>query len=264
MPVRAEYTAGMPSWVDLATTDPEAAKAFYARVFGWTYVDLPTGDETVPVYTMATLAGRHVAGMSAQPASLAQHGAPPAWSTYMTVDDVDEATKHAEAAGAQVFMTPMDVMDVGRMSVAADPAGAVFCMWQARTHIGAELVNEPGSVCWNELLTSDVSAAKAFYGALLGWAAETADYGAQAYTMFTLDGAPVAGGMALPADGVLPHWAVYFAVADADAAVAAAEAAGGTVRTGPFDTPAGRMAGLADPQGASFWVIKMADLSAGS
>jgi len=254
MPERTEYAEGTPSWIDLATTGPAAAKQFYGDLFGWTFDDMPAGPDMI--YTMCSKQGRFVAGLSAQPPEQAQQGVPPMWNTYVTVDDVDSATKRAENAGGTVFMAPFDVMDSGRMAVVGDPAGAVVSMWQARDHIGAQLVNEPGSLCWNELVTPDVERAKAFYGSTFGWTAEPMEAGGMPYTIFNVAGNAAAGATTPPMEGIPPHWAVYFAVDDTDATVAQAKARGATVVTEALDSPAGRMAGLRDPQGAAFWVIK--------
>src|SRR5208282_6903023 len=90
-----------------------------------------------------------------QSAELAAAGAPPMWNTYLAVDSVDDAVARVEAAGGKVAMAPFDVMDAGRMAFVLDPAGAAVALWQANHHIGATLVNEPGTVTWNELITDD-------------------------------------------------------------------------------------------------------------
>ena len=152
MPERTSYTQGTPNWVDLPTSDQAAAKAFYAGLFGWTYDDQPMGEGQV--YSMAVLNGHQVAAISSQPAEMAAAGAPPMWNTYLAVDSVDEATAKVEAAGGKVAMAPFDVVDAGRMSFVMDPSGAPVALWQAGQHIGATLVNEPGTINWNELLSS--------------------------------------------------------------------------------------------------------------
>jgi predicted enzyme related to lactoylglutathione lyase len=235
MTTKTEYQPGTPSWVDLSTTDPAAAKDFYGPLFGWTYDDQPTDDPANP-YTLAFLNGQVVAGLMAQPPEMKAAGAPPMWSTYVT----------------------FDVMDAGRMAVAADPTGAVFCIWQAKNHIGAAVVNEPGSLSWNELLTPDVDRAAAFYKAVFGWEANNLEMGPMRYTEFRLGGEPVAGGTKPPMEGIPPSWGVYFTVADTDATVADAKSRGAQVLSEPMDIPPGRFAVLMDPQGAAFNVIKLA------
>src|SRR5207302_7110512 len=101
----------------------------------------------------------------------------PMWTTYRATDSVDDAVGKAEAAGGKVVMAPFDVMDAGRMAFVIDPAGAAVALWQANQHIGATLVNEPGTVTWNELITTDPGVV-AFYGSVLGLTTSTMDMGA--------------------------------------------------------------------------------------
>ena len=255
MPVRTSYTQGTPNWVDLQTTDQTAAKDFYAGLFGWTYDDQPMGEGAV--YSMAQLGDAPVAAIAPQSPELKAAGAPPMWNTYLAVDSVDDAAAKVEAAGGQVAMQPFDVMDAGRMAFVLDPSGAAVALWQANQHIGAGLVNEPGTVTWNELITSDPAAAK-FYEQVLGLTTATMDMGTGAYTLFEADGKQVGGTTAPQMPGVPNHWHVYFAVADADAAAAKVTETGGSVLAAPFDTPVGRMAAVTDPQGAAFSIIQSA------
>ena len=165
MPVRTSYTQGTPNWVDLQTSNQDAAKAFYSGLFGWTYDDQPMPDG--PVYSMAMLGGHTVAAIAPQPPEMIAAGAPPMWNTYLAVDSVDDAVAKAEAAGGKVAMAPFDIMDAGRMAFVMDPSGAPVALWQANQHIGATLVNEPGTVQWNELITTDPDA-PAFYQSVAG------------------------------------------------------------------------------------------------
>lgn len=257
MPTRTSYQPGTPSWIDLSTPDPEASKAFYGGLFGWEFTAEPT-DQGEP-YHMAHKKGAAVAGMMRQMPEQAAQGMPPMWASYVSVDDVDATVAKVEPAGGAVLMPPMDVMDSGRMALVADPTGGVIGLWQPKNHIGAGLVNEHGSLTWNELTTPDIPAAAAFYEAVLGWTAETADMGGMAYTTFLLHGDGVAGGMNPPMEGMPTFWGVYFAVDDCDGIVGQATAAGATVLAEPMDIPIGRMAALMDPQGAAFSVIQLAD-----
>lgn len=257
MPVRTSYVQGTPNWVDLQTTDTGAAKAFYASLFGWTYDDQPMPDSAA-AYSMAKLGDEQVAAIAPQSPDLAAAGAPPMWNTYLAVDSVDDAATKVEAAGGQVAMAPFDVMDAGRMAFVLDPSGAAVALWQANTHIGASLVNEPGTVTWNELITTDPSVT-AFYEQVVGLTtAAMDDTGIGGYTLFQAGGQPVGGTTAPQMPGVPNHWHVYFAVADADASAAKVTGLGGSVLTEPFDTPAGRMAVVRDPQGATFSIIQPA------
>ena len=253
MPERTSYAAGTPSWIDLQTTDQAAAKQFYGELFGWTFDDRPVDEQNV--YSMASIKGLDVAAISGL-GDQAAAGVPPHWNSYISVDDVDATTAKVAPAGGTVFAPPFDVMDAGRMSVIADPTGAVFELWQAKENIGAKLVNEPGTFCWTELITPDVPKAAAFYGEVLGWGAETTK-GDQPYTEFKLGRESVAGGMNPPMAGMPAAWGIYFAVADTDETVAKATALGGSVVSPPMDIEPGRFAVLSDPQGAMFLVIKM-------
>jgi predicted enzyme related to lactoylglutathione lyase len=254
MPVRTSYLQGTPNWVDLQTTDQAGAKAFYEGLFGWTFNDLPMPDGAV--YSMADLGDEQVAAIAPQSPELAAAGAPPMWNTYLAVDSVDDAAGRVEAAGGQVAMAPFDITDAGRMAFVLDPGGAAVALWQASKHIGATLVNEPGTVMWNELITSN-SAAPKFYERVLGMTTAPMDDPTMGpYTLFMVNGEMVGGTTAPQSAGEPSRWHVYFAVADADAAAAKIAELGGTVLAGPFDTPVGRMAVAADPQDAAFSIIQ--------
>jgi uncharacterized protein len=152
------------------------------------------------------------------------------------------------------------VLDVGRMAVISDPTGAAFGIWQPRRHTGAEIVNEPVSLAWNELNTRDIEAAKPFYETIFGWQGDTAQMGDIEYTTWQLGEKPVGGMIAMSdqiPDQVPANWLAYFAVTDADATIEKAKGNGGNLMFGPTDVPAGRFAVLADPQGAIFGVIKL-------
>jgi predicted enzyme related to lactoylglutathione lyase len=241
------HAPGTPSWVDLATTDAEAAKAFYTALFGWEGDNQGQGSG---YYTMLRKDGRDVAALF--PAG--PEGGPPHWNTYVTVADVDRAVERTEPAGGSVVVPPFDVMDLGRMAIISDPTGAVIALWESRGHIGARLVNEPGAFCWSELTTSDRERAAAFYGAVLGWSSRTNTMGPMTYTEFQ-NGVSTVAGMTEMA-GVPPNWGVYFAVEDADETVARTEELGGTVVRPVMDLPIGRFATLLDPQRAVFSIIQ--------
>jgi predicted enzyme related to lactoylglutathione lyase len=254
MPVRTSYLQGTPNWVDLQTTDQAGAKVFYEGLFGWTFNDLPMPDGAV--YSMADLGDEQVAAIALQSPELAAADAPPMWNTYLAVDSVDDAAGQVEAAGGQVAMAPFDITDAGRMAFVLDPGGAAVALWQANKHIGATLVNEPGTVMWNELITSNSSAPR-FYERVLGMTTAPMDDPTMGpYTLFMVNGEMVGGTTAPQSAGEPSRWHVYFAVADADAAAANIAELGGTVLAGPFDTPVGRMAVAADPQGAAFSIVQ--------
>ena len=249
MPTRDSYAQGTPNWVDLQTTDQAAAKAFYAGVFGWSYDDQPMDGDAV--YSIAKIGDESVAAIAPQSPELVAAGAPSMWNTYLAVDSADEASAKVGPAGGTVAMEPFDVMDAGRMAFVLDPSGAAVALWQAGQHIGSSLVNEPGTVIWNELIT-DNPAAVSFYEQVLGVTTATAEMGEGKYTMFQVAGKEVGGTTPPQMEGVPNHWHVYFAVTDADASAAKITELGGSVMVAPFDTPIGKMAVVTDPQGAVF------------
>ena len=257
MPKRTEYAKGTPNWVDLQTTDQSAAKRFYASLLGWGYDDnpMPQGG----VYSMATVNGETVAAIAPMPPG-APAGMPPMWNTYIAVDGVDAAVGKVASAGGQVLMPPVDIGDAGRMAFVADPTGAVVGLWQADRHIGATLVNEPGALIWNELITDKPDSALAFYQAVVGLTHSTMEMApGQNYALLKVGETEVGGCMQPPMAEVPNHWHVYFAVDDADATAAHATAGGGQITVEPFDIPSvGRSAVLTDPQGAVFSVLKPA------
>jgi uncharacterized protein len=246
---RTSYPHGTFSWVDLATTDPEGAKDFYGRLFGWEGEDFPAGEGVV--YTMFRLRGHDVAAVSGQQEDERQAGIPPHWNSYVTVDDVDAVAERVPELGGQVLAPPFDVLDAGRMAVLQDPTGAVLCLWQARTNIGAGLVNDPGSLTMNSLATPDPERAKDFYEALLGWTVEQLD---PEYSAIKV-GDRLNAGMR-PETRMPAHWLPFFTVEDADAAAAAVRDGGGRVMVEPSEIPAGRFAVFGDPAGAAFAVFE--------
>jgi uncharacterized protein len=258
MPERDSYNPGTPSWVELGTSNVDAAVAFYGDLFGWTAGE---PDEQAGGYRLALRDGKPVAGLS----PLMSEGQPVAWSTYIATDDAEGVAERVKANGGQVVVDPMDVMELGRMTFFVDPTEAALGAWQPRQFAGAAVVNEPGTFTWNELATRDIAAAQSFYSDVLGWDVEERDFGGVKYTLWKVDGEMVAGGMPMgdqfPPE-VPPHWAVYFAVDDTDATAEKAKQLGGQVQVEPMDIPdVGRFAVISDPQGAVFSVIKNAQPS---
>ena len=257
------YAPGTFCWVELGTTDSEAAKKFYTELFGWTIDDHPMGPGMV--YTMLNLEGKNVGALYQMEQAMLTQGIPPHWSSYVLVTSADESAAKAKELGATVLAGPFDVTTVGRMAVVQDPTGAVFALWQAGTHKGAGVVNVPGSSCWTELMTTDTTTAGDFYTGLFGWGKDTQNFGPLEYTMFQNGGRP-AGGMlkVTPEMGPMPpNWLVYFAVADCDVATRKAKELGGSVMKPPDDIPGiGRFSILTDPQGAAFALIKLENAEA--
>ncbi|MFJ5956921.1 VOC family protein [Paenarthrobacter sp. NPDC092416] len=255
MPEVESYKQGTPCWVDLSSTDVEVSKNFYRDLFGWELDPMDAGNGMT--YYMAKLQGRNVAGMMQQLPD-APEGMPSYWANYLAVDSADEAAERAVAAGGTILFPPDTVPNgSGRMFFAADPTGAQIGFWEAGNHHGSGLVNEPGTMIWNELQTNDVPKAVAFYEAVTGCASNTAPAGdLQEYTNLVVDGRTVAGALKLPIEGLLPFWMTYFNVVDVDSTVAQAVDMGSHVIAPAFDVPGiGRMAVLVDPAGAAFSIM---------
>lgn len=277
MPERDGYIPGVPCWVDTSQPDPEAAVGFYDGLFGWEFEDaMPPGSEGK--YFIARLRGGDVAAVGSIP-----EAAPPMamWNTYIWVESADETASKVRDAGGSTVMEPFDVMDAGRMAVLTDPEGAAFCVWQAKEHKGARIVNEHGSVVFNNLNTRDADGAKSFYGSVFGWTTLAFDGGAEMLTLpgygdhleegtpglresMVEMGAPAGFEDVVAAINPIPdgqpdtpaHWNVTFAVDDADATAAKAAELGGRVVVPPFDAPWVRMTVINDPQGAAFVASK--------
>jgi predicted enzyme related to lactoylglutathione lyase len=245
------WASGTPCWVDLGVPDIPKASAFYAALFGW---EVQPGPPEAGGYTVCLAGGRQVAGIGPY---MGPPGARPVWTTYLATGDANDTARKITAADGKLVMQPMDVMDLGRMAIAADPGGAAFGLWEARQHTGFQRANEPGSVSWNENLSRDYDRNKAFYQAVFGY--EFGDIGAGLrYSTLKIGGTEVGGIGEIGASsaGEVPaHWSVYFTVEDTDAAVARAGSLGGTTQRPAWDSPYGRMAVVADDQGASFTLI---------
>ena len=248
MPEVSTYDHGVPSWIDIGTPDLPAGLRFYTELFGWTAQDM---GEEAGHYNIVSKSGKQVAALST-----AQDQGPPRWTTYINVDDVDDAAKKAESAGGTVVVPPMDVMTAGRMAIFSDPTGAFIAVWQPGDHKGAQLVNEPGALTWTELSTSDLAKSKAFYAEVFGWTWGGSDEYAEAQ----VNGRTIGGVMPrrpdVPAE-IPDNWLVYFGSDDVDAQTKKAAELGATVVVEPMDIPGtGRFSVLVDPQGAAFALFK--------
>ncbi|WP_031067126.1 VOC family protein [Streptomyces sp. NRRL WC-3742] len=241
-------TTNGPCWVELGTSDPAAAKAFYGELFGWravTDVRPEAGG-----YTQMHLGEAPAAAIT--PIYAPQQ--PVAWTVSFAVAEADATAASIEGAGGRLLMGPADVFDLGRFAVAADPSGAVFTLWQARAFPGAGVFNEPGSLGWVELLTREPESALAFYPKVFGWSVAPSEQ----YTQWGLAGQDF-GGMLVMGENfppqVPPHWLPYFSVADVDLTVGRATGLGADVLMPATDVPDGpRIAVLRDGQGAAFGV----------
>lgn len=257
MGTRTAYEPGTFCWIDLSTPDVDGAKAFYSALFGWEIEDRPGPHG---VYSMAQVGGEPVAAILPQATWETRDGVPPHWNNYVCVEDAAATQARAAELGAELFGDAFDVGEEGRIGVFRDPVGAHVCMWQPGNHIGAGRVNEPGCLTWNELGTPQIQPAEAFYTALFGWETEAMPTGdAPAYVIVKVGDRSNGGLREMTAEEgaarVPPAWIPYFAVASTDESAARTGELGGRVLGGPLDLPnGGRIAALADPQGAAFAV----------
>jgi predicted enzyme related to lactoylglutathione lyase len=253
VPLREEAPIGAPCWVDVLTSDPGRTKEFYGRLFGWTVED--PGEEYGGYFNFLK-DGVHVAGGMRNDG---ESGVPDLWSVYLATDDADATIERTVAAGGQVMVPAMDVMELGRMAVVIDVGGAVIGTWQPGLHKGFGVLAEPGAPAWFELHTRAYDASIEFYRDVFGWKTQVAsDEPEFRYSTLDSNGEQLAGVMDASAflpDGVPATWNVYFAVANADAALSEIVALGGEVVVGAEDTPYGRLATAADATGALFKIV---------
>jgi uncharacterized protein len=259
MPNIDTHKPGAFCWVELGTTDQNAAKNFYSSLFGWIASDNPMGPNDF--YTMFRLQGRDAAAAYTLRPDQRSRGVPPHWMLYIAVDNADAAVNRAAQLGGQVLAPAFDVMDVGRMAVLQDPTGAVFSVWQAKKHSGTGITGVPGILCWADLNSPDQGRARKFYTDLFGWKVtdDTDDDPPSGYVHIQ-NGEDFIGGISPPAfvnPHVPPHWMPYFLVSSCDASAAKAKQLGARVYMEPKTLEeAGRFAILADPQGAAFAIFQ--------
>lgn len=248
---RTEYAPGTFSYVELSTSDAEAAKTFYGGLFGWDFADNPLPEEAGGgVYTTCEVQGDPAAAIFQGDGSL-----PPHWNNYVTVESADDAQARAGELGAQVMTEAFDVMEFGRMVALADPTGGAFALWEPRASIGSQRVNDPGCLTWNELHTADVDAALAFYTGLFGWDTEEMDtQGGPRYVVVSV-GERSNGGIMEAQGGEPTHWLPYFTVESRDGACESVAELGGSEIT-RLEMGPRKIAILADPQGAGFGIFE--------
>jgi uncharacterized protein len=253
------HPAGSFCWIELATSDQNAAKTFYEALFGWTPNDMPMGPSDF--YTIFRLEGRDAAaGCTLRPDQVAQH-VPPHWMLYIAVDKVDPSAAKVSELGGKVIAGPFDVMDAGRMAVIQDPTGAYFCLWQANRNKGIGIGEVHGTLCWADLATKDPQAAEKFYSGLLGWKFEVGKHDNSGYLLIK-NGEHHIGGVPpakhLP-PGAPPHWLAYFWADDVDQTAGKAKELGAKFLVPPISMEGvGRFSVIADPQGAVFAIFKSA------
>ncbi len=248
------HAPGSFCWIELATTDPVAAKSFYDSMFGWKPNDVPMGPDAV--YTMFELDGREAAaGYKLRPDQSAQ-GVPPNWLLYIAVENVDDAADRVAELGGKLAAPPFDVAEHGRMTIAHDPTGATFALWQAKAHTGIQIRGVDGTLCWADLNSPDRDKAVPFYSSLFGWQFVPGKDEDPAGYLHIKNGEEFIGG-ATPSKflppGAPPHWLAYFLTSNCDASADKVKSLGGSVWVPPNDIEgAGRFSVLSDPQGAAF------------
>lgn len=254
---RESYEPGTFCWVDLATTDPAGAMNFYGELFGWQAGDI-TGAEG-GAYTMFHLDGEEVCALYEMEPQRRDLGVPSHWSSYVSVENVNDTAAKVRELGGAVHSEPREVLDMGRMAVIADPAGATFAAWEPKSWTGASQVNDPGCLTWNDLQTHDAEAMAGFYSDLFGWETlQMEEDGELAYVV--LQNAGSSNGGIMPMDErhgeAPPYWLAYFTVASCDETAARTRESGGEVLAGPMEIGAGKISVLKDPQGAAFAVFE--------
>ena len=241
-------------WYELLASDQSVATLFYTKVLGWTTEAWKT-PPGAPPYTMWNNSGTAFGGLMPLPEAARKMGAPSHWLGYVTVPDTDASLEQAKRLGAKSLMGPMDIPEVGRLAVIADPQGAVIALFTPKT-TGGDMPAAPavGNVSWHELATTDWKKAWDFYEQLFGWQkGEAMDMGADGiYQIFTLGGPPVGAMFNRPKQIPVSNWLYYFRVADLDKAVEKTKTNGGKLLNGPMDVPGGRIAQCMDAQGAAF------------
>ena len=247
-----KHAPGSFCWLELATTDQNAAKQFYSSLFGWVINDFPMGPGEV--YTMFDLEGRNAAAAYNMNQQMRNRGVPSHWMLYMAVTSADDTAAKATKAGGNVLAAPFDVMEFGRMAALQDPAGAPFSIWQPKQHIGTGITGVPGTLCWADLMTPDQAAATKFYKDVFGW--EITPGQDNSGYLHIKNGADFIGGIP-PAEqrppNVPPHWMLYFYVENCDASTDKAKGLGAKVLMEPMTLErVGRFSIVDDPQGAGF------------
>lgn len=247
MTQRTQYPDGGPCWADLATPDRDGSRRFYGPLLGWTF------DEPNPAlggYMNARRDGKRVAGIMQLPPAQFTMG----WGVHLKTSDIEASARKIEAAGGTLVMAPHDIADLGRNLLALDPTGALFGLWQPVGFPGAELDDEPGAPCWNDMCTRDAAATDRFYGALFNYDKSAMEPNEQTDSaVFSVGGEPVFSRirhLTGPVKDLPSHWLAYFAIEDMDAAMALLPRLEGKLVNGPYPTPFGRIAVITDPYGA--------------
>jgi len=249
----ATHPPGSFSWIELGTSDQNAAKQFYGSLLGWTANDSPMGPSEV--YTVFSLQGRKTAGCYTLMPDMKAQGIPPHWMLYIAAENADETTAKVVQAGGKVMAPAFDVRELGRMAILQDPTRATFAIWQAKAHPGIEIESTPGALSWADLMTPDPERAITFYQALFGWEIDPGKNDTSGYLHIKSGGKHIGG--IPPAQhrppNMPPHWLIYFLVTDCDASTAKAAQGGAKILVAPMTMEGvGRWSVINDPQGAMF------------
>jgi predicted enzyme related to lactoylglutathione lyase len=251
----SDTPTGRFCWYELLTSDPQAAPAFYGEVAGWGTTIWDGGEKP---YTMWMNGESPIGGLMQLPEEAVAGGAPPHWLAYISTPDVAATTEKARELGATVFFGPMEIPEVGTISVIQDPQGAVFSAYQPATFTpGHDDPAAIGEFSWHELATSDWEAAWAFYAELFGWnKGDAMDMGEMGtYQMFHRGAHLLGGVFNRSAEMPVSAWLLYIHVGDVNAAIEKVKELGGQVLNGPMEVPGGdQVAQCMDPQGAAFAV----------
>ncbi|MGA5556220.1 VOC family protein [Streptomyces lavendulocolor] len=249
------HEPGTPCWVSLMAHRLDATQEFYGELFGWQF---EPGPQQLGPYVRGLLDGREVAGIGQLPAD---RDLPTAWTTYLASNDAGGTAEAVRCSGGTVAVGPITAADAGRLVICSDPTGAVFGVWQAAAHLGAGIVGVPGTPAWNELLTQETESVGKFYKTVFGYELDPVVSADLDLVMLKVGDRPVASlhgvGASLPRDRGA-HWMTWFEVADTDAAARRVAELGGQVLQPPRDDPAGRLATVADPEGAVFTIVRSA------
>ena len=257
-----KHKPGSFCWAELATSDQNAAKSFYGSLFGWGAHDDPMGPDSF--YSMFNLEGRYVGAAYTLRADQREQGVPPHWMVYVTVTNAEEALARAVKAGGKAIMpNAFDVGEAGRMGILQDPTGAVFCIWQPKQNAGVTITDVDGTMCWADLNTPDPERAGKFYSELFGWKIEAdTDHDPPSGYLHIKNGEDYIGGIppVKPGSPRTPaHWMLYFQTSNCDATAAKAKQLGAKFYLEPMSMEnVGRLAIVADPQGAVFAIFQSA------
>ena len=261
MSIPDSYAHGVFNWVDLATSDAKAAQTFYGGLFGWQFKEMPVPDR--PPYTMAFHQGRAVTAICSLSDNMPTSSQPPQWQSYINVNNIEQCVEAWIQAGGKILMPPFPVMEYGDMAVVQDPTDAVVNLWQAKSHHGAGIINEPNTYCWSELQTRGADKAVAFYQSVFDWETEV-DEKPPNYVICKVNGNRHCGIFDMDKAQLPPeipvNWSVYFNVENLADSMEKVKALGGKVLMEPIEVDPGPFTTILDPQGATLTLIQLREI----